>query len=135
MAEIVLVDAFATFGGADLSDHIRSITINHNAEILDKSAMSDTSRANIAGLKNWSVDVEFNQDYAATKTDATLFALVGTSVALVMRPDSGVIGPTNPEFTGNAFLESYSPIGGSIGEVHTTTVTFKGSGPLARAES
>ena len=66
--------------------------------------------------------------------DATLFALVGQAavVALVIRPDAGAKSATNPEYTGNALLASYSPIGGSVGDVAAAPVTFVGTGDLAR---
>jgi len=47
--------------------------------MLDDTVMGDTTRSNIAGLLNWSIDVEFLQDFASAKVDATLFALVGSA--------------------------------------------------------
>lgn len=133
MAEVVFKNAYITIGGVDLSDHVRQLSISYEAEIQDITAMADNSRARIGGLKNWSVDVEFNQDFAAAKVDATLFALVGTSVALVMRPDAGVVAATNPQFSGSAILASYPPLSGSVGDVHTASVSFQGNGDLTRA--
>lgn len=135
MAEVVFTDAHLSLGGTDLSDHVRSVTLNYSAETGDITAMGDDTRERIGGLKDWSLDVEFNQDYAASEIDATLFSLVGTSVAIVLRPDSAAVGSTNPEFTGNGILESYQPVGGSIGEVHTSPVRFSSAGTLARATS
>lgn len=133
MAEHVFTNAHVSLGGVDLSDHVRQVTLRYSGEPQDITAMSATARARLGGLLDWSLDVEFNQDYAAGEVDATLFSLVSTSVAVVLRPDAGVIGPTNPEFTGNAILENYQPLGGTVGDPHVSPVTFVGNGALARA--
>ena len=134
MAEIVLTNAFVEINAVDLSDHVRSITINYAAEIKDKTAMGDTSRSRLAGLKDWSVDIEFNQDYAASEIDVTLFDLVGAAAfAVEFRPDAGTVAPTNPKYTGNALLESYPPISGNVGDEHTVGITLQGDGDLTRA--
>jgi predicted secreted protein len=133
MAESVASNFFLSVGGVDLSDHVRSLTLSHEGETVDITAMGDTSREMLGGLKSWSMEVEFNQDFAAAKVDATLFPLLATTVALVFRPDTGAVSATNPEFTGNAILTSYPPLAGSVGDAHVTSVSFTGSGDLARA--
>lgn len=135
MAEMVLDNAFLSVGGVDLSDHVRSVTLSYSAELQDVTAMGDDTRNRLGGLKDWSVSVEFNQDYAANEVDATLFSLVGTSVALIIRPDTGSASATNPQFSGNAILESYQPLGGSVGDAHVAPVTFQGNGDLTRSTS
>ena len=96
--------------------------------------MSANSKQRIAGLKDWSVDVELNQDFAAASVDATLFPLVGAAAfAIEIRPDAGAVSATNPKFTGNALLESYPPISGSVGELATVSITLQGDGDLTRA--
>ena len=46
-------------GGTALSAWVRSLTLNYEAESLEDTAMGDTFRSRLAGLKDWSVDVEF----------------------------------------------------------------------------
>ena len=48
MATRVLTDAFVSWAGVDLSDHVRSVTLTYSAELLDDTAMGDTAR-----LKRW----------------------------------------------------------------------------------
>jgi len=136
MGEIVLKSPDAVIDSVDLSDHIRSITITYGAEIQDKTASGDETRTKLAGLIDWSVAIEFNQDYAADKVDATLFSLVGAAAfSVVFKPGSGAVGVTNPSFSGNALLESYIPIGGTVGETHVSPVTLQGDDTLTRATS
>ncbi len=135
MAEVVLTDASVTLGGTDLSDHVRSITLNYSAEPQDITAMGDSTRQRIGGLKDWSVSVEFNQDFASGEVDATVFSSVGSTLTFVGKPASGSVSTTNPSFTGTALLTSYQPINGSIGDVHTTTIELEAAGDLTRATS
>lgn len=134
MTEFVMLDAFVEINSVDLSDHVRSVTLNYESELQDKTAMGDTAREFLGGLKNWSLDLEMNSDFAAASVDATLFPLVGTTFTVTVRPDkSDGVSPTNPNFTGTGILGSYPPFGGTIGELAITRVTIQSSGTLTRA--
>ena len=137
MAELVYKNAHLTINAVDLSDHVRSLTLTHSAEMGDKTAMSNNSRRRIAGLKDWNIAVEFNHDFAAAKIDATLNGLVGAaSFPIIMRPDAGAVSATNPQYTGSALLESYPVVQGGVGDAPaTTSITMPGDGDLARATS
>lgn len=133
MATFVMTDASLTVGGTDLSDHIKSITISYSAAEQDNTAMGATAMSRLGGLLDWSMEVEFYQDYAVGEIDATMFSLVGTSVALVAKPTSGSVSTTNPSYSGNGILTSYQPLGGAVGEIAMAPVSFVGNGALARA--
>ena len=136
MATVVLDDAFLSVGGTDLSDHVRSISLEYEAEDLDESAMGGTTRKHRGGLLDWTATVEFYQDYAASEVDATLFSLLGTNVALIMRADnSDGVSATNPNFTGTGMLQSYPPLGGEVGEMEMATAVFVAASALTRATS
>jgi hypothetical protein len=127
-----LYNAYLTVGGVDLSDHVKSITINWGAEALDSTAMSHTTRQNVGGLLTWSIQVDFLQDYAASEVDVTLQALVGTTATVVVRADAGASAATNPTYTGTGLLTSYVPVGGTVGDMHMTQATFEAGGTLVR---
>lgn len=134
MAVFAYTNAYVTINGVNLSDHVRSVSLSYEADELDTTAMSSTAaRTRIAGLKSWQLELEFNQDYAASSVDATLFPLVGAAAfAVAVRPVNAAISTTNPEFQGNAILTSYSPTGNSVGDLATTSATLMGSGDLTR---
>ena len=120
MAELVFTNAYVIVNSVELSDHVRSVTLKYDADMQDQSAMGDTTKVNIAGLKNWSFDFEFNQDYAAGSVDATLFPLVGGSAVTVeVRPVNSGRSSTNPGYNGSAICSSYNPTSGKHGEIHT----------------
>ena len=136
MATFVYTDASVVVNSVDLSDHVKSCTLNYEAEMLDDTVMGDTTRSNIAGLLNWSIDVEFLQDFASAKVDATLFTLVGAAAFTVtVKPTSASVSATNPSLSGSAVLESYPPMSGSVGDLETASATFRSAGTLARATS
>lgn len=134
MASFVLKNAFVLVNAVDLSDHVKQVTVNYSAELKDKTAMSMNSRARLGGLKDWSLDIQFFQDYAAAKVDATVFTQVGNQIAIEVRPDAGARSTTNPGFTGNGIIDSYQPVAGTVGDEALTAVKVTGADgvPLAR---
>lgn len=137
MAAKVLKNASVTVNGTDLSDHVRSVTVNYGAAEVDSTVMNpDGAEEVLPGLTNWSLDVEFRQDYAVGEVDDTLFALVGADpFAVVVLPENAVLSASNPSYSGNAILTSYTPLQGSPGDLITAPVTLRGTGVLARATS
>lgn len=133
MASQVLTNAYILLNAVNLSAFVTGVTLNYSADIAEDTAMGDTAKSRLSGLKDWSVDIDFNQDYAASAVDVTLFGIVGSSVAIELRADAGAVSVTNPKFTGNVILESYSPISGSVGDKHSTKISLKGNGALTRA--
>ena len=70
------------------------------------------------------------------KKDLSLLVLilvVGTVVAIKVRPTTAAISATNPEYSGNVLVSEYSPLDGSVGDLATTSVSWPGAGALARA--
>lgn len=134
MAEQIFTDAYVSINSVDLSDHVKSVSLEYSAEMHDNTAMGDTTRSKIAGFKNWSVTVEFMQDYASGAVDATLFPRVGdVAFPIAVRPVKGsAISATNPEYQGNAVLEKYEPMKASIGELGMVSVTFQSASTLTR---
>ena len=134
MATQVLTDAFFSFTAVDLSDHTVGVSSNYMAELLDDTAMGDTTRSRIGGLKDWEFTVTLHADEASSSVHQTLFPLVGTTGTVIFRPvNTGGVGATNPNYTGTAILENCPPLTGNVGELHTISVTFRAAGALSRA--
>ena len=137
MATFVLYDAYLSVAGVDLSDHVRSVTVDAGQNMADDTAMGDAFVSNTAGLATWSISVELLQDYASSKVDATLEPLlgIGNTAALVVRPTSSSVSATNPNYSGTGILESYNPIGGTVGDQAMASATFQSASALTRATS
>lgn len=130
---MVFTNAYVLINAVDLSNHVKSVKLNYSAAMLDNTVMSNTTKSNQAGLKEWSVEVEFLDDYVAASVDATLFSLIGAAAfAIEIRPDAGARSASNPGFTGNAVLASYDPISAQVGELASTSATLNSAGALSR---
>lgn len=129
MATYVATDAYLTVNSVDLSDRVKSLTLTYEAEMQDDTTMGAGTRTMIPGLKNWSLEVTFVQDFASGEVDATIWSLVGASAfALAVRPTSDTIATANPEFQMNGIVESYPILDNKVGEISETTVKFVPSG-------
>lgn len=126
MAAIVLKDASITINAVDLSSLSNNVEITYEIESVEVTAFGG-NRSFTGGLQNNSVTVEIMQDFAATKTEATIFPLVGTTTTLVFKPTSAAVSTTNPTYTiTGAYLASHTPISATVGELAMTSLTFTG---------
>jgi hypothetical protein len=132
------LDAEVVVNSVDLSSFVRSVSLDINNEVLEQTAMGDTTRVKVAGLKDWSVSVEFYQSYYTAEVDATLFPLNdnGTVFTITVMPNKTAgISTTNPKYSGSAILPTYQPIAGAHNDILASTVSFESSGALTRATS
>jgi hypothetical protein len=133
VAVFVLTDASVTVNSVDLSDYVTSVTLNYEKDSVEVTAMGATGHKFTGGLQNISLDVTFNQDFAASQVAATLDALVGSTTTVVVKPTSAAVGATNPSYTiSDAFLAATQPVNGSVGDLATMSVSFTG-GSLVKA--
>lgn len=129
-----------TSGGTQLP-HVHSISLNRSADMLDISEMGVTTKINLAGLAEWSLEVECLNDFAgSSQVDAILGTIyqnqaTGTtsSFNVAVKPANAAIGSGNPIFYGSAVLESYNPIDGGVGDAIMVRATFRCAGDLTRA--
>ena len=103
--------------GVDLSDDVESVTLNRGSELLDETAMGDDTRINKGGLFTWSLEANFHQDFVSAQVDATLNPLIGTTTCFELRPLNSCTTTINPSFTGIGVVDSYNPLGGSVGSL------------------
>lgn len=126
-------NGYLMVNSVDLSDHVRSISLSYSAAEVEDNNMGDSTQQRLAGLKDWSLSVEFSQDFASGKVDATLFDLVGAApFAVHVKPVNDTIAVTNPDFTGNVILTEYPVLDGAAGDLATTSVSFVAAGDLTR---
>jgi hypothetical protein len=137
MAILTLTNAFIKVNNVDLSDHCRSIDVKTSAQLKDGTAMGLDTLLNVAGLKEWSFDVEWNADWAAANVDATLFPLWGAAAFTVeIKAVNTTRSATNPSYSGSAVLGNYSPISGvKVGDMAISKTTFNCAGTLSRLTS
>lgn len=129
MAPLVFVDCYVLLNAVNVSDHVKSATLNFMSILNDDTVMTKLVKSNKPGLFDWSLDVELLNDYAAASIDATLFPLVGAAAfAWEVRPTSGARSTSNPGYTSTGVLANYNPIDAKVGELAATKVSLKPAG-------
>lgn len=136
MPSYVVTNKYITINGVDLSSNLESAELTYEAEAVDDTAMGDSVRSNQGGLKVIGLTVTMHQDYAASKVDATLYSIVGTQVAVALKPVNTTTSATNPQYSTTMLVQSYQPISGTVGELSKTQIVFAPAGvALTRATS
>lgn len=127
--------AFLTIDGTSLASLLKSATLDYGANAVDITANQDLTQINAGGILNWSLVLEFNQDFSASGVHDTLFAGVGTTMALVLRPTTAAVGATNRNLSGTGILESYTAWDGSHGDNLVAKASFVSAGTLTSSTS
>lgn len=133
MASLAFTDGYVELDSNDLSAYGTNVTLNIEADALEDTAFGDTYRSRIAGLKDTSGTIEFNQDYADNLLDEIMFGIVGTVVAAEFRPTSSSAGAGNPAYQMNVMITGWTGLKQGVGELATATCTWVGAGAVTRA--
>jgi hypothetical protein len=126
MAKLVLRDCTLTINGVDLSDHASSVTINLVKDEVETTNFSGQGRERVAGLKDDTFEVTFQQDFASGKVDATLYPLWNneTEFTVTVKPTAAAVSATNPIYSATCILLEYTPLDGDVGDLSETEVEF-----------
>jgi hypothetical protein len=134
VAVFALINEYVSINSVNLSTRVKSATLSVEAAQLDSTTMGDSWNEVTGGLKSGELAIEFLDDFDASNVDATLWPLLGTSVAFEVRPDAGAVSATNPKYTGSIFIAQHA-LGGSLGDLAALSVSFPTSGVVTRATS
>ena len=129
MARIVLTNVAVTFGTTDISSYVTSVTLGTTLDVVETTAFGNTARTRVAGLADNSVALEFNQDYATSALEATIYPTIGTAVSMTVRPVAGA----SPAYTFSALVSEWTPLNGAVGELATASVTWPISGVITKS--
>ena len=130
-----MTDASVTLNSVDLSDHVASVTLDITADEIMTTAMGETFQSRTGGLKTGTLSIDFQQDFAASEVDATLWPLLGSTTAFVVKPTSDAVSSTNPSYSGSVLVNQHIPVANAVGELATMSVSFPTSGTITRATS
>lgn len=120
------ISAITSTGTPAAVGEVKSFTLNINSDTIEASAIGDTWKASLAGLKSWDVSIECNYD---PSDDAQADLVEGASVDMVMYPSGNTA--TREKFTGTGIVTSVSiPVESTSVVAYSVTVT--GNGALTR---
>ena len=133
MASFAFIDGVVTVNSVALTTFVTKATLNISADELEDTAMGDTYKSRIGGLKDGSLQLEFNQDFAASAPDVSLFTLLGTVVTFSIKATSAATSATNPLYSGSVLISQYNPLDNGVGEKGILSVTWPTTGTITRA--
>jgi hypothetical protein len=104
------------------------MTLNYSRAEVDATCMTNVGMARVVGLRDWSIDLEFAQDYADNTLDETLYTAMTTtkaSLTVTVRPTTATVGASNPNYIGEGLIFEYTPATGSVGDLATASVSIR----------
>ena len=134
MAIFVATDFSVSINGSTaLASYLTQVELKTTANDITTTAFGSTWVTRVAGLKEGSLTLNFNQDYAASTVDATLWPLLGSNATVVIKPTSSAVSSANPAYTAICLVTDLTPVSGQIGDLATFSVTWPTSGTVTRA--
>ncbi len=126
----LLIDA------VDYSDQCSSAAITLTKESLEKTTFADTARSYTAGLTSVEVSCTLMLAYGTSEVEENLESILGTNVDVELYATSSTTAAAdNPKYTvTGAYLASFQPISGSLGELQQIDIVFTG-GSYSRSVS
>lgn len=137
MAVTVLYNAYIELNSVDRSAQVDSVSLPMSIEELDATTMGNDTRIQEPGLKAFSAEVSFKNDFTDDEEDEDLFALWNnrTKFAVKIRPSATSIGAGNPSYEFTGFISAWNPVQGSVGQLAAGSLTLSNTTALTRATS
>jgi len=134
MAIFVATDFNVSINGSTaLASYLTQVELKATATDVTTTAFGSTWVTRVAGLKEGSLTLTFNQDYAPSTVDATLWPLLGTNATVVIKPTSTATSSSNPAYTAVCLVTDLTPISGNIGDLATFSITWPTTSAISRA--
>ena len=136
MAIFVATDFSVSINGSTaLASYLTQVELKSSAAAVTTTTFGSTWVTRVAGLKEGSLTLTFNQDYAASTVDATLWPLLGSNATVVIKPTSSAVSTANPAYTAICVVNDLTPVSGQIGDLATFSVTWPTNGTVTRSVS
>ena len=134
MAKYVVTGTDVSLNGSDISANTARAELVINAAEVDTTDFGSGGFTEvIGGLKSGQVTLDFHNDFGAGGVSDLLKDLVGTIGTVVIDPTGAGAGATNPVYTAEVLISSFTPIAGAVGDLATFSVTFPTSGSVTFA--
>jgi hypothetical protein len=121
----------------DLSEYVTSITLTQTFDEVETTSMGAASHQFSKGLEASTLQVDFLNDWAAAKVQATLQAAYGTSVTAIVIPVKGTaVSAANPTYTMSILINNLTPVGtGGPEDYARSSMTFTCTSAVAYSAS
>jgi hypothetical protein len=133
MPTFVFTDPVITVNSTAMSPMATKVTLKYEAPSVPDTAFGDLAESLVGGgIAKGTLQIDWNQDFAAGQVDALLWPLFNTVVTFDVRATSAAASATNPRFTGSVLINDYSPFDGSVGDLAKLSTTWPTSGRVLR---
>lgn len=129
----VITNATVKVNSVDLSSHITKVTLSTTVAEVTTTTFGNTAVRRVGGLRDNSVALDFNQDFAAASVEATLYPLLGSTALVEVWPDGTSTGSANPKYSFNVLVTEWMPLDAQVGELTTASITWPIDGTIAKA--
>jgi len=134
MAIFVATDFSVSINGSTaLASYLTQVELKTSANDITTTSFGSAWVTRVAGLKEGTLTLQFNQDYAAATVDPTLWPLLGANATVVIKPTSSAVSSANPSYTLTALVTDLTPVSGNIGDLSTFSITWPTNGTVTRA--
>lgn len=108
----------------NLSNYLANLNFETAQESPEATAMTNTTRVMIPGLKTVTLNFTLRQDFAANSVDPVLWPIFNNATILEwwIRPKNEAKSSTNPEYYFTGFITKYPPLSGNVGDVHDVEI-------------
>lgn len=134
MGILVLTDAVITLGGTAITDHSNKVEIPIEADELDITVFGGVWKQRTGGLLDGKVNISLFQDFADNNIDELFWGWViaRANIAFAIKPTSGAISASNPEYTGLVMPKNTAPLNNGVGDVAKFDISWPTSGAVTR---
>jgi len=125
-SKIVYTDCKVTLAGSNLTDWVKSVTVQSQKDAVDATTHGQNTKAHMAGLGETQISLTLKQDFDAAALDAILWPIFDGRVPenLIVTPFSTLPSADNPAYAATVYLQNYPALTASVGEIAETSIDF-----------
>jgi len=128
---------YLLLGTLNVSDHVTSAALNINYNMLDAKAMVASGTVvgspKVKGSANHTLVATLFNDQALLNIRSILDGAKGSTLAFAIAANGATPSTTNPLYSGNVWVNDYTPVGGELNTAATVDFTFDIQGDIVIA--
>jgi len=125
---------YLLLGTTNVSDHVQSAELNINYNMLDAKAMvasgSVVGSPKVKGSAQHTLTATLFNDQALTSIRSILDGAKGTTLAFAIAANGSTASTTNPVYSGNIYVNDYTPVGGELNTAAMVDISFDVQGDI-----
>jgi hypothetical protein len=128
---------YLLLGTTNVSDHVQSANLNISYNMLDAKAMVTSGTVvgmpKVKGSANHTLTATLFNDQALLSIRSILDGAKGSTLAFAIAANGATPTTTNPLYSGNVWVNDYSPVGGELNSAAMVDFTFDVQGDIVIA--